>query len=89
MRLTIQGRYLTPPEVAQRLGISIKKILHWIETAELRAVNTATRRTGRPRWKITPEALAEFERSRTNVAPAPLPVRKTRRNADASFVQFV
>ena len=84
-----QARHLTPPQVAERLGTSVKKILHWIDMAELAAVNTATRRGGRPRWKISVEALAAFELSRTNLPPAPVPTRKPRRPEARRIIQLV
>ena len=58
---------LTPPAIAKSYGVSTDKVLRWIRTGELRAVNIATKRTGRPRWAIDPADLADFERSRAAV----------------------
>jgi excisionase family DNA binding protein len=55
---------LTPPQLARRLGVKPDKILTWIRTGELRAVNLATRRDGRPRWLIDEADIAVFEASR-------------------------
>lgn len=65
----------SPAEVAARLGCKVDKVLAWVNAKELIAINAATSsKGGKPRWRITPEALADWERSRTTqprLAPAP------------------
>lgn len=39
----LTGTYLSPPEVADRLGINAGKVLAWIRSGELRATNVAAR----------------------------------------------
>lgn len=56
------NRYITPPEYAAMLGVKPAHVLGWIDRGELRAVNTSN--GSRPRWKIPPDAIVEFERSR-------------------------
>ncbi len=68
---------LTPPVLARRLGVDVHKILSWITSGELTAINCATRPAGRPRWRITEEAVAEFARRRSS-APAPRQPRRRR-----------
>ena len=68
-------RDLTPPQLAKLKGIEPEKILGWIRSGELRAVNYAQRSTGRPRWRIKLEDWRAFEESRT----ARPPVRSSRR----------
>jgi Helix-turn-helix domain len=67
--------YMTPPAIAKRLGIKPSKVLAWIRRGELLAINVVDRLGGRPRWRISPAALAEFERMRQAVPE----VRGTRR----------
>jgi hypothetical protein len=68
---------LTVPQFARRYQVSPDKIRAWIRKGELRAVNVASRRFGRPRLIITPVALAEFERGRQAEVPdAPKARRK-------------
>lgn len=67
--------HLTPNQIAKSRGIDVNKVLGWIRSGELRAVNYATKRGGLPRWKITPEALDDFERLRSSTPP-PKPVKK-------------
>jgi hypothetical protein len=71
---------LTPPDLAKRLGVNCHKILLWIASGELQAVNVATRPTGQPRWRITPAAIEAFELRRSS-QPAP---RQTRRHRTRS-----
>jgi excisionase family DNA binding protein len=75
---------LTPPEIAERLRVSEDKVRGWILRGELAAVNVADRLGGRPRWRVSAEALAEFQARR-----AALPVLKIKRRAKAAAKDFV
>ncbi len=77
---------LTPPEVAQQIGIDAEKVRTWIATGELRAVNIAERVSGRPRWRIRPDDLEAFLESRT-AAPA-APARRRRHPKPKHVIQF-
>lgn len=55
---------LTPPQVAKRLRVSADKVLAWIRSGELRAVNVASPDAKRPRYRVTTEDLAYFENLR-------------------------
>lgn len=70
--------YLTPPQIARRYGVKPAKVLGWIASGELVAVNLADGPGGRPRWRVSPEALADFERRRSS-RPTPKPTRRGRR----------
>ena len=52
---------VTPPELARRYRVATKKVLGWIRTGELAAMNLANRGCTRPRYIIPDEAIAEFE----------------------------
>jgi excisionase family DNA binding protein len=71
-------RGLTVPEVAARLRVGRDRIRGWIRRGELRAINTGRTRCGRPRYVVTPEALAEFERGHDATTPAARPRRRRR-----------
>ncbi len=71
---------LTPPEYAKQRRINPDKVLHWIASGELRAINVATKLGGRPRWRISAEAIEAFELRRSAVAPAKA-TRRTRRTS--------
>jgi hypothetical protein len=65
-------RALSPQDVAQRLAIKPEKVIAWIRSGDLRALNTAAT-TGpgrRPRYKISPADLAAFETARQTSPPA-------------------
>jgi hypothetical protein len=63
----LQRRNLTPPDIAKQLGVATGKVLGWIRTGELKALNLANRGCRRPRYSVSPEALEEFERARAVV----------------------
>jgi hypothetical protein len=77
----------TPPEVARRWGVDAAKVIAWIRSGELRAIDAATRRGGRPRYLIDAVAIADFEALRATVPPAPRAVRR-RRSRPAEVVEF-
>ena len=77
---------LTVKAVADRLGVGVHAVLGWIAAGELSAVNVARNRAGeRPRWRISADALQQFELGR--LAPPP-PVRGPRRKKLAEVTQF-
>ena len=78
---------LSPPEVAARLGVSADKVLTWVRSGELRACNMATRRDGRPRWRIDVADLEAFEEART-AQPRPASAKRRRRQSESGVIQF-
>jgi excisionase family DNA binding protein len=81
-------RYLTPPAIARRLGVSRDTVLGWIASGELRALNVAPRSSRRPRWRIAPEDLAAFELARAANAPPPATPRRRRAKTEAGVIPF-
>ena len=70
---------LTVKQLAMRYRVSPDKIRNWIRRGELRALNVASRLCGRPRFVITADAHADFERGRHAATPdAPKPRRQRR-----------
>jgi len=84
-------RNLTPPQIASRYGVATSKVIHWIVTGELAALNFARRGCIRPRYSVTPEALAAFEEARRVVPDGGLSTtQRLRRRAQQNGVkQFV
>lgn len=72
-------RFMTPPEVAERLGVSPERVIGWIRGGKLRASNLSDG-SKRPRFRISPDALDDFLRSR-EVLPSAPPAPKQRRRA--------
>jgi excisionase family DNA binding protein len=79
--------YLRPVDVAQTLGVNESKILGWIRNGELRGVNVAQNRNGRPRWRVSQEALDAFLLARS-ATPTPKPPRRRRRQRDTGIIEF-
>jgi hypothetical protein len=69
-------RFQSPPDIARRYGVSAEKVMVWIRSGELRAINVATRRGGRPRWRIDHADLLAFESRRAAVPAIPQPRRR-------------
>ena len=58
------------------------RVLAWIKSGRLRgAINVAEGTGKKARWRIAPEALAEFEAARTFVPPT----KTTRRRAKSGW----
>ena len=69
---------ITPPQLARQWGIAHDKVMAYIRSGELRAINAATPgRNQRPRFLIDLADLADFERRR-EVCPTPAPARRRR-----------
>jgi hypothetical protein len=60
------SEWFTPPQVARARKLRVSKVLYWISTGEILAVNHARDRLGRPRWRISAAALEAFDRTRSN-----------------------
>ena len=80
------GQYLTPPTLARRFGVDVKKVIGWIRSGELRAVNLATTTSGRPRYRISPADLALFEAARS-ATPQPK-ISRIRRRKDPNYIEY-
>lgn len=78
---------LSPPELANRYGVGVRKILSWIQAGQLHAVNVALNPSGeRPQWRILQDDMLAFEQRRSSPAPAtPAP---RRRRSDTNDIQF-
>ena len=70
-----ERRWLSPPQVAEQLGIDPGKVIAWIRAGQLAAVNVAENVGGRPRYRISPDALDAFLLGRST-APDPKPTRR-------------
>src|SRR6185312_8566125 len=52
---------LSVGDVAEHFGVGIHAVLNWIGSGELKAVNVGMKGAKRPSWRVTREALEEFE----------------------------
>lgn len=78
--------YLTPPAVARRYGVKPERVIAWIRSGELRAINVANRSATRPRFRIDPADLALFEESRRVECHKSVPRR--RQPQQSQVIQF-
>ena len=72
--------YHSPSDIAVSRGINVIKVLTWIKSGELGAVNMATQAGKLPRWRISPADLEAFDAARAAVPQAPA-TRRPRRKA--------
>jgi excisionase family DNA binding protein len=73
-------------ETSERYGVTAHTVLVWIRSGELKALNVGRRADAKkPRWRITEQALAEFESKRS---PAPPVRRAKRRKRPAGVIEF-
>lgn len=70
---------LTTRDIARRYRVGEDKVRSWIRRGELAAINTADVRSAKPRFVVTAEALAAFERARS-AAPPPKTARRKKRS---------
>jgi transposase len=61
----------TVRDLVERYGVGDHTVLGWIRRGELKAIDVSRSRSGRPTWRITPEAITEFEAARTASPPKP------------------
>jgi len=75
-------KHLRVKQIAETLTVNQSRVLSWIHSGELRAVNTSDPGR-RPRWKIDPAAFDEFLAARSS-RPADQPTQKRRRLPDVN-----
>ena len=73
---------ISPADLARHWGIKIDKVLNWISSGQLKAVNVAANASGKPRYRIDAEALAAFKAARTLATPEPRRRRRSRPEDD-------
>lgn len=74
--ITIE-KAITPKQFAERFGCCVHTVLALIRSGELIAVNVGRKGGQRPRWRITPEAIEQFESLRSSSKGKP--IRQPRR----------
>ena len=78
----------TIKQIQERFSVSQATVLHWCASGQIKAINVG-RDPGkaRARWRITEQALRDFEASRV-ATPAPQPqTRKRKKKADDKVVR--
>jgi excisionase family DNA binding protein len=80
------GVSLTPPLLAERLGVSPDKVRGWIKSGQLAATDVSKRPGGRPRYRISEDAVRKFEQKRKAGEPPAAPQK--RRKKDPGVKKF-
>jgi excisionase family DNA binding protein len=72
-------------DLCERFAVGEHTVLAWVRSGELRAIDVSRKQGGRPKWRITQEALEAFALARTSTPPPP---RGRRRNKPADVIEF-
>jgi hypothetical protein len=72
-------------DLCRRWKIGPDKVHGFIRRGELLAVNVATNLSARPQWRVTSEAVAQFERRRSSEPPSQPRRRRHRRSCQVDF----
>lgn len=76
-------------QLVERYEVTQTTVLHWIASGQLRAINVGVDPgKQKPRWRITEEALREFELARST-SPPPTPSPRKRRKATTATTDVV
>ena len=81
-----QHACLTPPVLAKMWRVKSDRILNWIKSGQLRAFDVSSNPgIGRPRYRIPPDAITEFENRRSGVQSKQTKMRK---RTNSEIIQF-
>jgi hypothetical protein len=80
---------ITVPGLAREWGVGCKKILGFINSGELRAIDVSTHRAQRPRYLIDRADIERFEAARTVAPDAGCKPLRLRRPTSSAVKEFV
>lgn len=80
-------RYMTPPQIADHLGCKPETVISWIKSGELKAINLARLGSMKSRFRVSPQALADFELARSVIPREPTVYRRPQQ--DPNIKKFV
>lgn len=83
--MSVTSRWQTPPQVAEDYGVDPHRVVAWIKSGKLHAINVSDG-LQRPRYRISPEALVAFELARS-AGPEPK-VSRIRRHKPEGVIEF-
>lgn len=73
--------YLTPPKYAERLGCKSETVIGLIRSGELRAFDISKKTATRPRYRISMDAIIEFENNRSGKEEVTKKQRRTKKQS--------
>lgn len=71
--------FYTPRALAKHWGVHVDKVLRFIHTGELPAFNAASRQSKRPRYRISFDAVRDFEAAHAACPAGPQKTEQPRR----------
>jgi hypothetical protein len=74
--------------LAAEYRVAPAKVLTWIKSGELRAVNVATGPHGRPRFIIDRADVEAFEEKRSGALPKAVRVSRTKRKPRGALIEY-
>ncbi len=80
-------KFFTPPQLAEEFGVDADKILGWIRSGQLIAINMVATTGGRPRYRISAEEAEAFLKRRGS-APPPQSSPRTKPPKDDDTIKF-
>ena len=80
--------YLTPPEPGRLWRVTPEKVIALIRAGRLRAADLAMPGSRWPRFRISPQAVQDFELGR-QPAPPPAPAVSRRRRSEGTLTRFI
>lgn len=84
-----QRSSLRPREIAMRYGVGVTKVLGWIRSGELKALDVSTAGDGsKPRWRVLESEIEAFEKKRSSGKPSS-PKRRRKRKSIAAGIEDV
>lgn len=81
--------HITPGTLAKQRKMRVQTVLAWISSGELEAVDHRSPSSSRPRWRISTEALADFDRRRSSHNSVQPKVTPRRRRKPTGVRQYV
>jgi hypothetical protein len=82
------AEWFSPPQIARARRLRVGKVLGWIRSGELAAVNCATHAGRRPRWRVRADALAAFDQARSNRVNQQSPRPQRQRSRPEDLVEY-
>lgn len=87
--MTDEVKYLTPNQIARERHMRVATIHAYIAAGLIEAIDHRSPGASRPAWKISRQALAEFDRRRSSLANMPAKSQAPRRRRTPAVTQYV
>lgn len=84
----LRTRYYTPPQLAELWVVTPETVIGEIKAGRLKAFTISPPRCKRPRWRINPAAVQEYEDLHgPQMASKRTPTRRNK--VDADYIEYV